>query len=106
MTCAACVRRVEAALKDVPGIKDVSVNFATSKASLVYDSNAGVLPELKKALEEAGYQFLGTVSDTGDDPLETAQLRELNDLKLKLVVGFVSEHYCPRRFDAGILCVC
>ena len=89
MTCAACVRRVEAALKDVPGIKDVSVNFATSKASLVYDSNAGVLPELKKALEEAGYQFLGTVSDTGDDPLETAQLRELNDLKLKLVVGFV-----------------
>jgi Cu+-exporting ATPase len=35
MTCASCVMRVERALKNVPGVQDVSVNLATESARVV-----------------------------------------------------------------------
>jgi Cu+-exporting ATPase len=34
MSCASCVARVERSLAAVPGVQDVSVNFATEQASL------------------------------------------------------------------------
>jgi Cu+-exporting ATPase len=34
MSCASCVARVERSLADVPGVQDVSVNFATEQASV------------------------------------------------------------------------
>ena len=34
MTCAACVGRVERALRKVPGVADAQVNFATETANL------------------------------------------------------------------------
>ncbi|MBE9581825.1 MAG: cation-translocating P-type ATPase, partial [Proteobacteria bacterium] len=39
MTCAACVLRVEQGLKDLDGVKKASVNFATEKATVEYDSS-------------------------------------------------------------------
>ena len=36
MTCAACVRRVEEAIKSVPGVKDAMVNLATSRATVLH----------------------------------------------------------------------
>ena len=89
MNCAACVRRVESALERVPGIKTASVNFATSKATLVHESPRPSFAELRKALKDAGYQFLGAVDEVSEDPLEAARRKELTDLKIKLVVGFI-----------------
>ena len=37
MTCAACANRVEKGLQKLPGVSEASVNFATEKASVVYD---------------------------------------------------------------------
>ena len=34
MSCASCVARVERSLANVPGVQDVSVNFATEQASV------------------------------------------------------------------------
>ena len=89
MNCAACVRRVESALERVPGIKTASVNLATSKATLVHDAPRPSFAELRKALKDAGYQFLGAVDEVSEDPLEAARRKELTDLKIKLVVGFI-----------------
>ena len=89
MSCASCVRRVEGTLKAVPGVKEASVNLASSKAMLAYDPGIATLPDMKTALDDAGYEFLGVATETAEDPMEVARERELKDLKIKLVVGFV-----------------
>ncbi|MBE7245504.1 MAG: heavy metal translocating P-type ATPase, partial [Actinomycetospora chiangmaiensis] len=54
MSCASCVGRVERALKALPGARDVAVNLATNRASLVL--GAGADPgDVAAALTEAGY---------------------------------------------------
>lgn len=54
MTCASCVARVEKSLKNVPGVRDVSVNLATETAHL---EMAAALPvdALIDAVSRAGY---------------------------------------------------
>ncbi|NOD88892.1 MULTISPECIES: heavy metal translocating P-type ATPase [unclassified Ruegeria] len=52
MGCASCVGRVEAALRDVPGVDAASVNFATKSAQVAFD---GPVTALTAALDAAGY---------------------------------------------------
>ncbi|MFZ5521505.1 MAG: heavy metal translocating P-type ATPase [Pseudomonadota bacterium] len=58
MTCASCVRRVERALRNLPGLEEASVNLATEAATL---RTARLLPpgaglQAVRAIEQAGYQ--------------------------------------------------
>ena len=53
MTCASCVRRVEAAIRAVPGVQDVSVNLATETAGITGSFDAAALVA---AIARAGYQ--------------------------------------------------
>jgi Cu+-exporting ATPase len=57
MTCAACVNRVERALRKVPGVARAEVNFATETASVSWlpEAQAAEAP-LLAAVESAGYQ--------------------------------------------------
>jgi Cu+-exporting ATPase len=58
MTCASCVMRVERALKDVPGVQDVSVNLATESARVVAQAQGGedIDARLRRAVRSAGYE--------------------------------------------------
>jgi Cu+-exporting ATPase len=66
MTCASCVMRVERALKNVPGVQDVSVNLATESARVVTAPGAsgnggkGGIDDmdvrLRRAVRAAGYE--------------------------------------------------
>lgn len=56
MTCASCVRRVEKALKQVPGVLSAEVNLATETAEVMLTSSAATLPQLIAAVEKAGYR--------------------------------------------------
>ena len=61
MTCASCVARVEKALDAVPGVREVVVNYATERASIVVDEDrAGdedaLVGVLENAVESAGYE--------------------------------------------------
>jgi Cu+-exporting ATPase len=89
MTCAACVRRVENALKSVPGVEDASVNLATSRAALSYSPQLSGWAALQRAIEDAGYEYLGIHRETTEDPAETARHREIADLKRKFAAGVV-----------------
>ena len=55
MTCASCVRRVEKALSNVPGVLEASVNFATEKAFVRSAPGAVSEVTLRQAVEGAGY---------------------------------------------------
>ncbi|GAB4293112.1 MAG: heavy metal translocating P-type ATPase [Ignavibacteriaceae bacterium] len=57
MTCASCVARVERSISKVPGVKNVSVNLATEKATLEVDDELIDLGIIQKEVENAGYQI-------------------------------------------------
>jgi len=56
MTCASCVVRVEKAISKAAGIKNVSINLANEKAILSVDEKKYKFEEVKKLIEDAGYQ--------------------------------------------------
>ncbi|WP_437594270.1 heavy metal translocating P-type ATPase [Sorangium sp. So ce1000] len=56
MTCAACVRRVEKALRAAPGVHDAAVNLVTQRATITYDAQATTPAALARAIESAGYE--------------------------------------------------
>lgn len=89
MTCAACVRRVENAIKDVDGVEDATVNLATSRATVVYSPDAAGISAIRSAIEEAGYEFLGIYSRETGDRTDEARREKLADLKRKVAVGAV-----------------
>lgn len=89
MTCAACVRRVELALKAVDGVKEATVNLTTARATIIHGPDWAGVEGLKQAISDAGYEFLGVFGATQEDPAEAARKRELKELKIKLSVGLV-----------------
>jgi Cu+-exporting ATPase len=54
MTCGACVSRVEAALRSVPGVTDVAVDLAAGRA-IVRSSWVAGIPRIGEAVYRAGY---------------------------------------------------
>jgi P-type Cu+ transporter len=55
MTCAACVGRVERALRKVPGVASAEVNLATERATVTLPADGAAVPALLKAIADAGY---------------------------------------------------
>ncbi len=55
MTCAACVRRIEKAVRAVPGVDEANVNLVTQRASIHFDPLVTTQRALIEAVEHAGY---------------------------------------------------
>jgi Cu+-exporting ATPase len=64
MTCASCVRRIEKALNRVDGVQQASVNLATEKATVIFDAATASVPQMRAAVQRAGY----TVSEPPKQP--------------------------------------
>ncbi len=55
MHCAACVGRVEKALKQVPGVQDATVNLLAERAAIKFDAGQAKPEDLIAAIEMSGY---------------------------------------------------
>jgi P-type Cu+ transporter len=55
MTCASCVGRVERAIREVPGVADVSVNLATERANVTFRHASADVRAVADAIHRAGY---------------------------------------------------
>ena len=71
--CAACVTRTEDALTRVPGVGAATVNLATERAAVDFDPAVTGVPQLVRAVAEAGYAAV-PIADAqprghGRDPL-------------------------------------
>ncbi len=64
MTCAACARRIERALRAVDGVARADVNFATEQAQVEFDPARADRTALRAAVVGAGY---GVVEPHDDD---------------------------------------
>lgn len=56
MTCNGCVRHVDKALREVPGVSAVEVSLAEHHAKVVHDPERSPLASLIAAVEAAGYE--------------------------------------------------
>ncbi|RMF82174.1 MAG: copper-translocating P-type ATPase [Chloroflexi bacterium] len=55
MTCAACVRNVERAINKADGIEEATVNLATERAHIAFDTERTDIEAVIERIEKAGY---------------------------------------------------
>ncbi|NTV41876.1 MAG: copper-translocating P-type ATPase, partial [Syntrophobacteraceae bacterium] len=91
MSCAACVRRVEAAIKSLEGVRDVAVNFASSKATVEYDPAVVNRSAIIKKISEIGYETPGVSPDDSEAPKQVT-----------VVVGGMTCAACVRRVEKAL----
>ena len=72
MDCAACARKVETAVRQVPGVSQVQVLFATEK--LLVNAEGNVRPQIESAVRAAGYQLRDENAPRAEE--STSWLRE------------------------------
>jgi Cu+-exporting ATPase len=89
MTCANCVRTIENSLKKLPGVIGVSVNLGVEKALVTYDKNLVSLKEMKKAIEDAGYAYLGVEGEESEKLEKEAREKDLSGKIRRALVGFI-----------------
>jgi len=89
LSCASCVNRVETALLELKGVVGASANLALGKVSVEFIPGEVSLTEMKKAIEQAGYEVPAVVSEEPVSQVEKQAARELSWLKRQLAVGTV-----------------
>lgn len=106
MTCASCVRRVEKSLTKVDGVTDASVNLATEKANVRFDSSAVQLSQLKAAVEKAGYGVRELppepVAGTGATPATNKPTRSPKGGEAVLPIEGMTCASCVRRVERAL----
>jgi len=89
LSCAACVRRVESAVKSLKGVVEASANLALGRVAVEFIPGEVNLAQIKRAIEEAGYEV---PEEVGQEPLSQAEKQaeeELTGLKRQLLIGAV-----------------
>ncbi len=73
MTCAACASKVQGGLRRLPGVQDVTVNFAAATAMIRHDTSVND-EFLRSAVEALGY---GVAEQGNSDEIELVRERDL-----------------------------
>src|SRR5260370_20438710 len=89
MHCAACVDKVERALRSVPGVTDATVNLATERARVELGPEPAALGQLRDVVAAAGYAIPEEIAVTPEsrEREQAERAREIARLGVKLVVG-------------------
>lgn len=88
MTCAMCVKTIESALGRLDGIVSAKVNLGTEKAYVTYNPKIATVAEMKEAIEEAGYEYLGVEGEETGDLERVARETDLRRKRRRFIVGF------------------
>jgi Cu+-exporting ATPase len=88
MMCATCVETIEAALRELPGVVSVMVNLGTEKAYVTYNPSVSGIGDMKKAVEDAGYQYLGVSGEVSEEAEKKARDADLHEKFVRFMVGF------------------
>ncbi len=88
MTCATCVQTVEKALRKIEGVVNATVNLGSERAYVVYNPALTGVAEMRSAIEDAGYQYLGMEGEETEDLERAAYERDLRDKRIRIAVGF------------------
>jgi len=87
MHCASCVANITKALNKVGGISSANVNLATETATIEYDPRTATLGDMKAAVEDQGFNYLGLAGEARD-AAEEAHRADLASKFRRIVLGF------------------
>ncbi|MFP4417854.1 MAG: copper ion binding protein, partial [Chitinispirillaceae bacterium] len=59
MHCASCAQTIEKNVGKLPGVNSAEVNFGAGTAAVVYDPASVTLDDIRKAVQSAGFEYLG-----------------------------------------------
>lgn len=88
MTCATCVKTIENSLRNLDGIISVNVNLGAEKAFVTYNPKVITISDMKKAIEDTGYQYLGLEGEDVEDLEKKAREKDLKEKRNRFTIGF------------------
>lgn len=90
MTCAACVRRVENALRNIKGVTSANVNLATERVTVEFTSSQVSIADLKRAISDAGYIPLSIIEEEQYiDSEKESRKYEYIKLKIRFIISAI-----------------
>ena len=87
MTCAACVRRVETALKGGDGVEEAAVNLATDSATVTFDPSVSDVSKIENLIGSAGYKPYEIALEAKGDPDRERREKELAEATRVLIIS-------------------
>ncbi len=82
MSCAACAKGIEEALRSVPGVSQGDVNFATEQAVVLYDAQTTTLQQIRAAVDEAGYAAYPLEDPLAEEDVAEQRIQRLETRRL------------------------
>lgn len=94
ISCASCVGTIEQALLELPGVDRAAANMGTERVTVDYDPAQLGEEQLRRAVNEAGYELLddgreGVAGGEDEDVEAEARKAEIADLSRRVTVGVV-----------------
>jgi len=91
MTCTSCSQALERAFANSPGILEASVNIATEKAAIKYDSEAIRLSGIRHIIQKTGFTPLNAESAEGErvDENQLRKEKEARTLWYKFIISVI-----------------
>lgn len=90
MTCATCVKTIENSLLRLDGIIEVNINLAGEKTIVIYNPNIVTQADMRRAIKETGYQFLGIEGEETEDFEKATREKDLKEKRNRIIVGFTT----------------
>jgi P-type Cu+ transporter len=87
MVCATCVETNEAALLALPGVLAATVNLGAEKAYVTYIPSKVTVADMRRAIEDAGYQYLGIEGEETGELEREAREKDLRGKLTRAIVG-------------------
>ncbi|MEN3046989.1 MAG: heavy metal translocating P-type ATPase [Candidatus Hydrothermales bacterium] len=88
MHCASCAKNIENSLKNLRGILNVNVNLLQETATVTLEERLIKIEDIKKNIEEIGYEFLGTITEEDNELVK--RKKTIDDLKKRIVIGYIT----------------
>lgn len=90
MMCAVCAATVQKTIAGCPGVKNASVNFATSSASVDWDSSVTDPEAIAEAVKKAGYEMIVAASEVkAAEETERREKATYDDTKRKVGIAWL-----------------
>jgi Cu+-exporting ATPase len=87
MNCAGCAANIEKALRNLAGVENANVNFATARATVFFFPRLIKPVDIEKAIQSAGYEVIKVEGENEEDAERLVREREFKRLNRAFWVG-------------------
>lgn len=90
MHCAACAQKIELNLKNLRGVKDASVNFATERATVEFNEKLTSENKIDNVIEKLGYKVIKEAKEENIiDREKEEREKEIRNLKILFIISLI-----------------